>query len=247
MESHDEVVRRAFGRPYTNADMERAMDEALDAGCQRFDLFFMVGLKQQTYASVMDTVEYSRRLLARYAQANEHRVIPFISPMAPFLDPGSQAFEHPEKHGYRLFSRTLEEHRQALLAPSWKYVLNYETQWLNRDEIVAATYESGRRLNMIKAEYGVIDQALAEKTDRRIAQAMTLIGEIDRLMTIPDVEVRRRHLQDLKHRVDNSNLSTVCDKGELELEVRGARINLVQAAALVAEGWWHDLTRKSES
>jgi B12-binding domain/radical SAM domain protein len=247
MESHDEAVRRAFGRPYSNAEMERSIDEALDAGCQRFDLFFMIGLKQQTYASVMDTVEYSRRMLARYAKANEHRVIPFISPMAPFLDPGSQAFEHPEKHGYRLFCRTLEEHRQALLAPSWKYVLNYETQWLNRDEIVASTYESGRRLNLIKAEYGVIDPALAEKTDLRISQAMGLISEIDRLMVIPDVEVRRKHLQDLKHRVDNSNLSTVCDKGELEIPVRGARINVVQAAALVAEGWWHDLTRKSET
>jgi hypothetical protein len=48
------------------------------------------------------------------------------------------------------------DHRQALLAPSWKYVLNYETEWMNRDQIVAATYEAGRRLNQIKAEYGVV-------------------------------------------------------------------------------------------
>ncbi|HEX9012084.1 MAG TPA: TIGR04190 family B12-binding domain/radical SAM domain protein, partial [Anaerolineaceae bacterium] len=179
MESHDDAVRKEFGRPYTTEAIEGSIQDALDAGCQRLDLFFMVGLKGQTYESVMGTVEYSRKLLARYARAGETRVIPFISPLAPFLDPGSRAFEEPEKHGYRLFARTLEEHRQALLAPSWKYVLNYETRWLDRDGIVAATYEAGRRLNLVKGEYGVIEPALAENTDRRITQARKLIGEID--------------------------------------------------------------------
>jgi len=60
MESHDEKVRRAFGRPYTNAAIERTLDDALEAGCQRLDLFFMIGLKEQTYASVMETMDYSR-------------------------------------------------------------------------------------------------------------------------------------------------------------------------------------------
>jgi B12-binding domain/radical SAM domain protein len=246
MESHDERVRRAFGRPYSTPDIERAMDEALDAGCQRLDLFFMVGLKEQTYTSVMETVEYSRRLLSRYARNGDTRVIPFISPLAPFLDPGSRAFEEPEKHGYHLFCRTLEEHRQALLAPSWKYVMNYETKWLNRDQIVASTYEAGRRLNLLKGEFGVIEPSLAEKTDQRISQAITLIGEIDRLMVISDPIQRRLRIQELKHRVDNSNLSTVCDKAELEIPVQGSGINFVQAAAMVARGWWHDLTRRSE-
>jgi len=244
MESHDERVRRAFGRPYSNAEIERSIDDALEAGCHRLDLFFMVGIKEQTYESVMGTVDYSQKMLARYAKAGEKRVIPFISPLAPFLDPGSRAFEEPEKHGYRLFARTLEEHRQALLAPSWKYVLNYETQWMNRDAIVAATYEAGRRLNLIKGEYGVIEPELAEKTDQRIAQAITLIGEIDRIMAIADGNERQARIYDLKHRVDNSNLSTVCDKGELEV-ASGARINVLQAASVVAQGFWKDLTRRA--
>ena len=33
------------------------------------------------------------------------------SPMAPFLDVGSMAFDNPEKFGYKLRARTLEEHR----------------------------------------------------------------------------------------------------------------------------------------
>ena len=244
MESHDEEVRRAFGRPYSNEQIERTIDYALDAGCQRLDLFFMTGLKKQTYQSVMETVDYSRSLLSHYAKKGEKRVIPFISPLAPFLDPGSQAFEEPEKNGYRLFARTLEEHRQALLAPSWKYVLNYETIWMNRDQIVAATYEAGRRMNQIKGEFGVIDPEVAEATDRRIAHASQLIAEIDKIVAgVSDPVERQRQLNNLKHRVDNANLSTVCDKRELEVAMRGTRINMLQAAALVVSDWWRDRAR----
>ena len=239
MESHDERVRRSFGRPYSDREIEDTMDYALEAGVSRLDLFFMVGLKEQTYDSVMGTVEYSRHLLERYAARGEKRVIPFISPLAPFLDPGSRAFEEPEKNGYKLFCRTLEDHRQALLAPSWKYVLNYETVWMNRDQIVDATYEAGKRLNLVKGEYGVIDPEVAEATDRRITVARSLMAEIDRIVrTTPEPAERRRQLNNLKGHVDSANLSTVCDKRELEVAMKGMRINMLQAAALVVSDWW---------
>jgi radical SAM superfamily enzyme YgiQ (UPF0313 family) len=239
-------VRRAFGRPYSNDEIERTIDYALEAGTQRLDLFFMVGLKMQTYQNVMETADYSRKMLERYAKQGENRVIPFISPLAPFVDPGSQAFEQPEKHGYRLFCRTLEEHRQALLAPSWKYVLNYETDWMTRSEIVDATYEAGRRFNEIKSEFGVIEKSVAEATEQRIAQAKSLMSEIDQIVEgTPDKEERQKKLIELKQHVDNANLSTVCDKRELEVSMRGMRINMLQAAALVVSDWFSDKGKSS--
>lgn len=247
LESHDEKVRRAFGRPYSDVQLERMVEDALDAGTRRLDMFFMVGIKEQTYESVMGSVEFSRKMLAKYDAVGEHRVIPFISPMAPFLDPGSRAFEEPEKHGYKLFAHTLEEHRQALLAPSWKYVLNYETKWMNRDQIVAATYEAGRRLNLIKGEFGVIDSKTVEATDERITRATRLIGEIDRIMLIQDEDDRKLKLSELKHQVDNANLSTVCDKKELEVPMNGWTIDVLQAAQVIIGDWWKDLTRPSQS
>lgn len=237
LESHDDRVRRAFGRPYTTQAIEQNIDAALEAGCRRLDLFFMTGLGEQTFDSVMDTVDYCERLLKRYASAGDNRVIPFISPLAPFVDPGSRAFESPERYGYRLSCRTLEEHRQALRAPSWKYVLNYETEWMNRDQIVAATYEAGRRLNQIKARYGVIEAAVAEATERRIARAVALSAEIDRIMAITNLAERQARLHAIKPEVDEANLSTVCDKRELELPVSGVRFNLFEAARIVVQGW----------
>lgn len=243
MELHDERIRKAFGRPYSNEEIEQTIADAIEAGCQRLDVFFMVGIREQTYASVMETVEYSRKMLEKYSENGVHHVVPFISPMAPFLDPGSRAFEEPEKFGYKLFARTLEEHRQRLLEPSWKYVLNYETIWMNRDEIVAATYEAGRRLNAMKAEFGVISREKAAMTEARIQQALQLISEIDLLMKIEDEEERHEKVLDLKHRVHASNKSTVCDKRELETPMKGLKISLFGAAWMVITGWVTDIKR----
>ena len=246
LESHDDHIRQAFGRPYTTETIERTIDDALEAGCQRLDLFFMTGLREQTYESVMGTVDYCGQLLARHATQGETRVIPFISPLAPFVDPGSRAFEDPERYGYKFFRRTLEDHRQALLEPSWKYVMNYETQWMNRDQMVAATYEAGRRMNQLKARYGVIEPDVAAATEKRIARAVALSAEIDRIVRIGDPAERHARLRELKPQVDGANLSTVCDKRELELPLQQSGVNILRAGHIVASEWWRGLVHAPE-
>lgn len=234
-ESHDERVRHAFGRPYTNAALEETLAHTLAAGARRVDVYFMIGLPHQTYESVMGTIDYCEHLLQRFTHPGDRRLFPFISPLAPFLDPGSEVWEAPEKYGYRLFWRTAEEHRRALVQPSWKYVLNYETEWMTRDEIVAATYEAGLRLNRLKAQYGLLDPEVAAATERRIRRAVRLIQQIDDIMGIQDEKRRARLLAALKPQVDGANLSTVCEKRELELPLSGLRLNVPKAATIVLD------------
>ncbi|OQY25362.1 MAG: B12-binding domain/radical SAM domain protein [Anaerolineaceae bacterium 4572_32.1] len=230
-ESHDEEVRAAFGRHYSNAGLERTIEDALAVGCQRFDLFFMIGLPQQTYDSVMGTVDYCQYIMEKFNAGDDSpRVIPFISPFAPFLDPGSKVFMNPQAYGYRLIHRTLEEHRQALVQPSWKYVLNYETEWMNRDEIVAATYEAARRFNQMKARYALISPAQAEATEARIKKAVRLSRQIDEIMAIEDDGRRFKLLRAIKPQVDTANMSTVCDKRELEVPMGLLKLNIPRAA-----------------
>jgi len=235
LESHSEEVRKAFGRPFKNGPTEDTMRYALELGVKRLDIFFMIGLPKQDYQSVMDTVDYCRYLMGDLDQGPSRRLIPFISPLAPFLDPGSPVFENPERYGYRFFSRSLEEHRQALVQPSWKYVLNYETEWMDRDQIVDSTYEAGLRLNRLKAEYGVIEQSQAERTEARILKAKRLIAQVDDIMSIKDLERRAKLLRAIKPQVDDANLSTVCDKAELNVPMRGLKLNLPRAASLFIE------------
>jgi len=177
-ESHDEEVRRAFGKGWRNADIEETVKAALESGCRRFDLFYMIGLPKQDAASVMATVGYTGKLLREFG--SKSGLHPHISPLAPFIDPGSQVFDRPEDYGYRLFCRTLEEHRQTLLSPAWSHMLSYETKWLSRQEIVDATYEAALGFNQIKKECGLISARVADQVESRIKRDLGLIGEIDK-------------------------------------------------------------------
>jgi radical SAM superfamily enzyme YgiQ (UPF0313 family) len=225
-ESHDQEVRKAFGRTYSNQSLERTIEDALKLGCRRIDLFFMIGLPRQTPESVQETIKYCGALLKEYSKNGNTRVHPYISPLAPFLDPGSRAFENPQKHGYKLFYKTLEEHRQALLAPSWKYILNYETEWMSRDELVSSTYEAALGLNRLKVKYGLLRQKQGQIIEVRIKEAISLMRQVDEILLIRNERLREDKMNRLKARFSslNSN-STICNKKELRWPVKSMRFN----------------------
>ncbi len=211
-ESHDEKVRKASGKFYSNEDMEASISAALEYGCEKFDVFFMIGVPRQTYQSVMETIDYCDYLMQKY----DRRLNPFISPLAPFIDPGSIAYEESEKVGYRIFYRTLEEHRQALLMPSWKHTLSYETKWMSRDEIAASTYEAALRLNRLKRTFGLITEEIYQDVEGRIKKAMEVIKKIDEIIEKLPTEERKSALRALKQDIDRVNESTLCHTEEIK-------------------------------
>jgi B12-binding domain/radical SAM domain protein len=213
-ESHDPEVRQAEGRHYPSEEMERTLGDALAAGCSRVDVFFMIGLPKQTPQSVMGTVDYCEYLLQKFG--GDERLALFIAPLAPFLDPGSLAFEQPGRHGYRVLFRTLEEHRRALISPSWKYSLNYETEWMTRHQIVETAYEAMLCLVRLKARYGNIPRKLAEAGEQRLQAAWEMTHRIDELMAGSSLE---EELPQLKSAVDKINAYPVSDRIELELPI----------------------------
>jgi B12-binding domain/radical SAM domain protein len=208
-ESHDHAVRIAQeGEPgYDNAAFEAFLQDALTGHCHRIDVFFMIGLPRQTHQSVLDTVEYCGRLF----ELGDRRLNCFISPMGPFVDPGSRIFEQPERFGYRLFARTLEEHRQLLVQPSWEQILNYETRWMSRAQLVDATYDAAERLNLLKLRYGRISRHQARTVSDRIAEARRLR---ELLRQQGDV-LESPAAQELRGEINRFSVSTVCDKSEL--------------------------------
>jgi hypothetical protein len=102
-------------------------------------------------------------------------------------------------------------------------------------------------LNLLKAEYGVIEAAVAQATDKRIAKAVALSKEIDGVVAITDPEERRARLRALKPEVDTANLSTVCDKGELEVPLGQTGVNVLQAAHVVVNEWIRGLARAPQN
>jgi B12-binding domain/radical SAM domain protein len=208
-DSHDPALREAQdGEPsYDNARLESVFAEALALGCRRIDVFFMIGLPGQTRASVMETVDYCGTLFQRF----DRRLACFISPMGPFLDPGSRGFADPERYGYRMFARTLEEHRQLLVQPTWERILNYETRWMTRRELVDATYDAAERLNALKARHRRIPQREARAVSQRISDARRLRARLDAAGATADAAASEALARDILR----YSVSTVCDKREL--------------------------------
>jgi B12-binding domain/radical SAM domain protein len=177
LESPDCAARRVNGKfPWPNAAFEATVASALAHGCGTVDVFFMVGLPHQRYADALAIPDYCERLLQRFGA----RLRPFVAPLGPFLDPGSRAFERPEL-GYRVFCRTLEDHRRALLHRGWEQILSYETEALTRPEIVRATYDVAERLNDLKRRHGMIDARTASGVAERLRIARRILEEPDRI------------------------------------------------------------------
>lgn len=210
-ESHDEAIRQVQDEAtfYSNAEMEAVIAAALALRCHRVDLFFMIGLPRQTYASVLETIGYCETLFQKY----DGRFSCFISPMGPFIDPGSRGFEQPEQFGYRLLAHTLADHRALLLKPSWKHILNYETAWMSRHELVEATYDAADALNRLKLGYGRISPKDGAKVAQNIAYARQLKDRLNHEENShsPDPAV----MAALVGEIHRFSVSTVCDKQEL--------------------------------
>jgi hypothetical protein len=209
-ESHDRKVRHAMeGQAgYENEAMEHMLREALKLNCHRIDVFFMIGLPQQDHRSVMETVDYCEHLFSW----GDPRLQCFISPMGPFLDPGSQIFEAPERFGYRKLASTVEEHRQLLTQPSWEHILNYETEWMTRAQLVDATYDAAERLNELKLRYQRITPRQAGIVADGIAEARRLRA---RLEESHGGRMDPAAAEQLHGEISRFSNSTVCDKREL--------------------------------
>lgn len=234
IESHDREVREQVGKfDVPNAAVERTLEAAAANGCRSADLFFMIGLPRQTDDSVLASVDYAGELLDRF---EDGWLQPFIAPLAPFLDPGSPAFEDPDEYGYTLLRETFEEHRQALLEPGWKYKLSYETDWLSRDEIVGVTYEASERLNDLKHEHGVVDDKTHRQVKRRITASQQLVGEIDEVYHLPPDE-REAELRRRVAKLDALGEYSICGEDELSWSNEGLRDLLTLGRVGLSEIW----------
>jgi hypothetical protein len=153
-ESPDQQIRRANGEfAMSNEAVEQSLAATLAEGCQRSTCSSSSACparhrkRHWTQWTIADTRSSASKPTAAELLRCSTR---------GFLEQGSRAYEHREQLGYRRRLTTLAEHRAALLGPTWRDMLSYETDWMDRDHIVAA-YEVGRRLNDLKLTAGLVD------------------------------------------------------------------------------------------
>ncbi|HLO12533.1 MAG TPA: TIGR04190 family B12-binding domain/radical SAM domain protein [Pseudoneobacillus sp.] len=242
LETHDEKIRRLNGKfNCTNQKVIESLQFALKHGCSKIDLFFMIGIPDQTKESALDNIKFVEEI--HNSCSRDSRLAYFVAPLAPFLDPASAAFEHPEQFGYIKHCHTLEDHRKAITQPSWKHMLSYETNYMTRDDIVDATYESARLLNDFKLKYQLIDERGYQDIESKITKSQAYIKRIDDLLAIsPDI--RKEDLAQLKKEFDALNEYSICGKNELKWEVKKHYANFLSLAFVGLELLYEDYVVK---
>lgn len=193
-ESHDLRVSKLAGRgTYTNEELETWLADALDAGISQIDIWYFIGMPEQDAESVKGTVDYCARLLHKFKST---RVNPMICPMIPFLDPASTFFEKPE-HGFKVFFRTVEEHRRGMMNASLLNRMNYETRWLSRRDLVHIGFSAVRELMQIKAQTGMLPHPVVEHHNSLVDDALAFLPIVHEADSLADPEDRRRALEAL--------------------------------------------------
>ncbi|WMT52143.1 MAG: TIGR04190 family B12-binding domain/radical SAM domain protein [Ferroplasma sp.] len=171
-ESSNETIRNKNGRPYDNKSLENFVENSITAGSKKIDVYFTIGLSGQTAEDVNVDLDYSEGLMKRFTN-NKEKLYTFISPLTPFIDPGSLIYEHPEDYGFTITARTISDYFNLLEnGKIWTDFLNYYTKWMNVEQIAKATYESEIRMIRIRQSLGLLAGQDAEEIVKNITGYM---------------------------------------------------------------------------
>lgn len=175
-ESSDPVVGRACGRgSYSMEILEKWIKGVSGIQGAEVQVWFMIGLPKQTKASVRRDIDFSKKLLTRYGDKG---VTAIVSPMVT-LDPGSIVADYPDKHGFKLFGNSLSDSENLFSAYYWKYRMNYETQWLTREDIFQLSLDAVLEITRTKNDLGLATDSMLKKVEFEVNTSRELAKTID--------------------------------------------------------------------
>jgi B12-binding domain/radical SAM domain protein len=196
-------VRKKLGRHYTNAEMMKTIQL-----CHKYHIpvttFFSAGLAGENPENIKETWQLWEELTAldRRSQISGELKVPLGGPISGpiVIDPGSPAFDNPEKYGYKLTYRTLEEYIAGLSQPSWHQWLNYETEELDNSGVVDLILSTVAFSIDQREKSGLYPppQAAAERLKTEIDRV--LVDEVNQIMLIEDKTEREAALTHLKNK-----------------------------------------------
>ena len=203
-------VRRALGRPYSNQALLHTMKL-----CHSYRIpvtnFFSVGLAEETVEEVGKTWELWAELDAMNEQARRQGAFGDIEGSVPIggqilgpivIDPGSPAFDDPQRYGYTLLYQNLEEYVAGLCQPTWKHWLNYQTKELDRESIVELINQSIEFTIDQRERHGFYSQAEAHYERCRVEADRVVQREIDTILEIADEKEKRARIVAIRKNLD---------------------------------------------
>lgn len=206
-----DAVRRQLGRNYSTAKLLETVRL-----CHKYNIpvtnFFSVGLAGETETEMMQTwavweqineLERTAMLQGRFRDIEDTVPIggSILGPIV--LDPGSRAFDAPEKYGYKLLFKNLEEYIEGLSQPSWHQWLNYETLLRDRNRIVEMIRDSIEFTIDQKEKFGYLTESEAGFERVLMEIDRTIVREIDHLEQVRDPREKKFRIIGMRKNLDN--------------------------------------------
>jgi B12-binding domain/radical SAM domain protein len=201
-ESCVERVRKAYGRNYTNETLFRTIRT-----CQRYEIpigiFSMIPLPNDNRKTIKETWEiWDQICLTSEANGGKAPVHFAFGPMI-LLDPGSHGFDFPERHGYHLLFKTLEDYITGMSLSSWHQWISYKTTSLNRDSIAELIIDSVERSIDLEEKHGLRSSLDADAARLWSVMANRLaIGVVNDAMSLDEGE-RAARLKSFRGALEN--------------------------------------------
>jgi B12-binding domain/radical SAM domain protein len=202
-------VRQKLGRHYSTAELLKTVQL-----CHKYLIpvttFFSAGLAGETREEMLKTWELWDKMsalenisMARGDTLGISSGVPLGGPiMGPILlDPGSLAFDSPEKYGYKLLYRNLEQYISGLSGPSWYQWLNYETEEMTKQGIIEMNMQSMAFAIEQREACGLYDAGQAESERQKLKSDILAVTEVYRILQVKDKKEREALLQALKSKL----------------------------------------------
>lgn len=203
-------VRKLLGRNYTNEKLLETIKL-----CHEYHVpvtnFFSVGLAGETEKHIKETWELWKKLdemehesfIKGYFGDIEYSVPIGGQILGPIvIDPGSRAFDNPEKYGYKLLYKNLEEYISWLSKPSWHQWLNYETLVADKNAIIEMIHSSIEFTIDQREKYRFYSSEQAYFERCKIEADRAVIKKVDKIMDIKDPDERMRNIITVRRTLD---------------------------------------------
>ncbi|MEM3713398.1 MAG: radical SAM protein [Nitrososphaeria archaeon] len=196
-ESGVEDIRRKHGREYSNAELLLTIQYCKRQGIS-LGVFFMSGLGYETFDTLKETWNFWKKisLIEKEVKSESHIFVEF-GPMI-FLDPGSLAFDYPEKYGYKIKFKRFNDYYQAIKnSPYWAHWISYETSHMNTFDLTYSILNSLEEVLKYKKECGLISDKEFERGKMRIDLEKVYATEFNKIIKIEDSHERMSRIKEL--------------------------------------------------
>lgn len=204
-------VRRKLGRNYSNEALMETMRT-----CHKYQIpvtnFFSVGLAGETEREMqeswqlwsrLDQMDHEARVTGKFGDIDESVPIggQILGPIV--LDPGSQAFDNPEEHGFKLLYKNFEEYHEGLSQASWHQWLNYETELKDKNQILDMIFQSTEFTIDQREKHGFFGPQEAYYEKCKVEADRVIVKEMDNIMKLKNPKEREFRIVSMRKNLDN--------------------------------------------